>query len=199
MFTKKMLFVLAFSLLLTSTSLFSTGAVYAADDSASNSSVSTEDTTSEDLSDDLAEDYADLDPALAAEATQLLDYLDQLKTIASYEDKAVDTYNSFRYVTSSNRKKTYAAMNNTVVPNYTKFVVGLKQIKPETPELAKIHDQYVKAASLQLQALTLFKKYVSTPQLKVATLKQANLKVDAGIKMLKVYRDNMDDYLDKFE
>ncbi|WP_458120240.1 hypothetical protein [Paenibacillus sp. Z6-24] len=192
---KKLILLLALSFLLSGTSLFPLSPVHAAGDQTTSSSASTEESTR----DELSEDYADLDPALVAEANDLLDYLDQLGKIAAYEDKAVDTYNSVRYVTSSNRKKTYTAMNNTVVPSYTKFVTGLKQIKPSTPELAKIHGKYIKAASLQLQALTLFKKYVSTPQLKSATLKQANLKVDAGIKMLHEYYEDMKQYSKKFE
>ncbi|ANF95479.1 hypothetical protein [Paenibacillus bovis] len=192
MINRKTLFVLTLSLLLTGTSLFSARAVHAADESASSSSAPAADTTSNDLSENN-------DSQLATEVNPLPDYLRQIQKIDSYEDKAVKTYNSYRYVTSSNRKKAYAAMSNIVVPNYTQFVIGLKQIKPEDPQLAKIHGKYIKATSLQLQALTLFQKYVSTPQLNAATLKQANLKVDAGINMLKEYRNDIDQYEEQFK
>lgn len=192
MINRKTLFVLTLSLLLTGTGLFSASAVHAADESASSSSAPAADTTSNDLSENN-------NSQLATEVNPLPDYLRQIQKIDSYEDKAVKTYNSYRYVTSSNRKKAYAAMSNIVVPNYTQFVIGLKQIKPEDPQLAKIHGKYIKATSLQLQALTLFQKYVSTPQLNAATLKQANLKVDAGINMLKEYRNDIDQYEEQFK
>lgn len=159
----------------------------ATDDPSTNPDVTTEE-----------DPWADLDPALVAEAQALTDYADQLDRIAMYEDKAVDTYNKFRYVTSANRKQAYAALTYTVIPNYTKFLVGMKQIKPANSQLAKIHTHYIKAASLHLEAMKLFQKYVSSTTLNVSILNQANAKIDAGMTALNVYKKALTAYTAKF-
>ncbi len=164
-------------------------------DSSTNSTVQppmNEDTgTDPDL--DTGED-PELDPAMLAEAEAMISYGDQLDAIAVYEERAVDTYNKFRYVTSANRKQAYSALTYTVIPNYTKFLAGLKQIKPESVQLAKIHANYIKATSLHLEAMTLFKKYVSSPKLDVSILNKANKKVDAGMAALNSYKKALDAY-----
>lgn len=157
------------------------------------------DDTSEEVSDDVEDALSEVSPELRAEAQGLLDYGDALTAIATYEDKAVDTYNGYRYITANNRKKAYAAMTYTVIPSYTKFVVGLKKIKPANAELAKIHTKYIKAASLQLEALNLFKKYVSSSKLNVSVLSQANQKITAGMNELNAYKAAVEKYSAKFE
>ncbi|MFD1884571.1 hypothetical protein [Paenibacillus wenxiniae] len=145
------------------------------------------------------DDLSEIDPALLAEAEAMIAYADQLDRIAVYEDKAIDTYNKFRYVTSSNRKQAYSALTYTVIPNYTKFLASLKQIKPESVQLAKIHTHYIKAVSLHLEGMTLFKKYVSSPKLQLSILNKANQKIDAGMSELNIYKKAITAYGAKFE
>ncbi|AJS60955.1 hypothetical protein [Paenibacillus sp. IHBB 10380] len=129
----------------------------------------------------------------------LLDYADQLELIAKFEDKAVTVYTKYSYITSSNRKQTYAAFNNTIIPNYTKFVVGLKKIKPTTPELKKIHETYIKGASLQLQAFTLFKNSLSSKSINYKVFDQGNVKLAAGYKLVQKSSDDLEAYAATFE
>ncbi|HEY2494187.1 MAG TPA: hypothetical protein VGI33_14940 [Paenibacillus sp.] len=133
------------------------------------------------------------------EYVALLDYADQLGLIAKFEDKAVSSYTNNSYVTSSSRKQNYAAFNNTIIPNYTKFVVGLKKIKPTTPKLKKIHETYIKGASLQLQAFTLFKNSLSSKSINYKVFDQGNVKLAAGYKLVQKSSDDFEAYAATFE
>ncbi|WP_411344976.1 hypothetical protein ACE3MZ_02465 [Paenibacillus sp. WLX1005] len=194
---KKLLLTLALTCLFGAATPFYAASTYAA--SNNSTTAPSTDNASEDVSEDTEDLLSEVAPALRAEAQGLLDYGDALTAIATYEEKAVDTYNDYRYITSANRKQAYAAMTYTVIPSYTKFVAGLKQIKPANAELAKIHNKYIKAATLQLEALNLFKKYVASSKLNVSVLSQANQKITAGMNELNAYKAAVEKYSAKFE
>ncbi|MFD2878215.1 hypothetical protein ACFTAO_22890 [Paenibacillus rhizoplanae] len=62
------------------------------------------------------------------------EYSKQLELLENYEDKAITVYNQLidLRIKRLNKKKTFfLSLNNTVVPNYTKFVSGLKYLKSE--------------------------------------------------------------------
>ncbi len=207
---KKLSLLLALTVMLGLTAPSVTPYVQAASTSTDTTTTtnSTDGTTQPPLSDDTStdtdlttgeDDLSALDPALLAEAEAMIAYGDQLDKLAVYEDKAVDTYNKFRYVTSANRKQAYSALTYTVIPNYTKFLAGLKQIKPESVQLAKIHTHYIKATSLHLEAMNMFKKYVSSPKLELSILNKANQKVDAGMAELNTYKKAITAYGAQFD
>ena len=81
-------------------------------------------------------DTSEQEPIPSAEEEDFLNYLDALDRTTVYEKKALDSIGS-TYVTSANRKSIFLKLNNTAVPNYTKYVSMLKQIKPENAELQK--------------------------------------------------------------
>ncbi|AJS60956.1 hypothetical protein [Paenibacillus sp. IHBB 10380] len=161
--------------------------------SVTNNKDTDEDYYSED--DTYTEDQGEYDPEYGA----FLFYADQVELLAKLEDKAIAAYNQNNYMTSSNRKKTYLAFNNTIVPTYTKFVVGLKKIKPSQTELKKIHATFIKGASLQLEGLTLIKKSISTQTINMKTFNQAQTKLDAGRKLVKKYSADLEAYAATFE
>ncbi|MGF7048933.1 hypothetical protein J2T13_003441 [Paenibacillus sp. DS2015] len=148
------------------------------------------------FTDEDEEEY-EYDPEFA----EFLDYADQLELIASFENKAISSFEKYAYVniTSSNRKQAFITLNNSVVPNYTKFVVALKKIKPTNTTLKNIHATYIKGASLQLQGLTLMKNSLSTTKINSKLFYQANSKLDTGRTLVSKYSNDIDSYVAKFE
>jgi len=138
-------------------------------------------------------DTSEQEPIPSAEEEDFLNYLDALDLTTVYEKKALDSIGS-TYVTSANRKSIFLKLNNTAVPNYTKYVSMLKQIKPENAELQKIHNKLIKGSYAQLEGYLLFKKSVSKTKVNSALLKQGNAKIDTGIKILEQYKKEIQVY-----
>ncbi|WP_322907565.1 hypothetical protein [Paenibacillus campi] len=140
-----------------------------------------------------------IDPALLKEADQFDEYLWQLADVLQYEDTAWAAYHTNDHVSAINRKQEYQLMTYTVIPNYTKFLSKLKQIKPENAEVAKIHTQYVKSASANLEGFMLYKKYVSSAKRNDQLLKQVQAKMDKGSALLDQYYSDIDEYSVRFD
>jgi hypothetical protein len=166
------------------------------------SSSSLEDTTeAEDVDTDTYEDSEsvdNLDPALVEEATQLLEYSDQMAPLLEYEKKAWNAYYKNDYVNASNRKQEYLLVTNTIIPNYKKFLSGIQHIKPIHPELAKMHAKYVKGATIEMEGFILFQKYVSKTKLNDDILDKSNAKLDVGGNLLLQFDKEMEAYISKF-
>ncbi|MFS0870911.1 hypothetical protein [Paenibacillus xylanilyticus] len=139
-------------------------------------------------------DTTEEEPVLSADEQDFLDYMDALVETTVYEKKALDAIGGSTYVTSSNRKSIFLKLNNTAVPNYTKYVSMLKQIKPENAELKKIHAKLVKGSYAQLEGYLLFKKSVSKTKVNSAVLKQGNAKIATGIKGIEQYNKEIKAY-----
>lgn len=153
-----------------------------------------EDTTTTYSEDNYTEvDTSEQEPIPSADEEDFLNYLDALDMTTVYEKKALDSIGS-TYVTSANRKSIFLKLNNTAVPNYTKYVSMLKQIKPENAELQKIHNKLIKGSYAQLEGYLLFKKSVSKTKVNSALLKQGNAKIDTGIKILEQYKKEIQVY-----
>ncbi|PQP83277.1 hypothetical protein C0Q44_00675 [Paenibacillus sp. PCH8] len=134
---------------------------------------------------------------LTAEEAEFLDYLDALTVSAVYEKKALDAVGGNTYITSSNRKSFYLKLNNTAIPNYTKYVSMLKQIKPENAELKKIHAKLIKGSYAQLEGYQSFKKAVAKTKVNSTFLKQGNDKIATGIKSIQQYHAEIKAYGEK--
>ncbi|MDN4619373.1 hypothetical protein QCD85_14795 [Paenibacillus sp. PsM32] len=147
---------------------------------------------------DESESVENLDPALVEEATQFLEYSDQMAPLLEYEKKAWTAYYKNDYVNNTNRKQEYALVTNTIIPNYKKFLTGIKQIKPTHPELAKMHAKYIKGATLEMEGFLLFQKYVSKTKLNDDILDKSNAKLDVGGDLLLQFDKEMEAYISKF-
>jgi len=161
-----------------------------------------DDSMSGDVEDDTyGDDYGldNIDPELLKESDQYDTYLNGLGDLLEYEDKAWEAYNTNDYVSSENRKQEYKLMTYTVIPNYVKFVSGLKQLKPENAEVAKIHAQYVKGAYTELEGFMLYKKYVSSAKMNDQLLKKAQAKLTAGSALVEQFYSDMDEYSVRFD
>ena len=76
---------------------------------------------------------------------------DKMKKIAPLESVAMNSYNSVR--TELRKDSSIDALNNTVIPNYQRFVGELKAVNPETQEVREVLKIYVEGAALQLKSL----------------------------------------------
>lgn len=148
---------------------------------------------SEDFADDLELD--DAEQELTKDQKDFKKYLEQISRLVPYESKAVDTLGSVGgEVNSTNRKSMYLKLTNTVIPNYTKTVSMLKQIKPSNPELKKIHAYYVKGSYLQLEGYLLYKQAVSKNKVNSKILLQGRAKVRAAGVLLDQYEQQIYPY-----
>ncbi|QWU16656.1 hypothetical protein SAMN04487895_12352 [Paenibacillus sophorae] len=143
------------------------------------------------------EDYTD-DDANDVMLDALVEYVDQIAPLGKYENLALSTYNKYRVVTPSNRKKAYLAFNNVIVPNYTKLVVGLKKAEPSNEELAVIHSYYLSGAKLQLEGFTIMKNSLYSTKIDKKKYAEANKKMTAGTALFNKALAKMDEYSSKY-
>lgn len=147
----------------------------------SDQSYSEDDYLHEELMDELELDEAEL----TADQQELVDYVNQILALKTYLAKASTAMESIgSQANSPNRKSIYLKLTNTVIPNYTKLVSKLKQIKPANPKLKKIHATFVKGNYNQLEGLLLYKQAVSKTKVNQTILKQANTKIQTAINLM---------------
>ncbi|MFX3651428.1 MAG: hypothetical protein ACE3K2_06435 [Paenibacillus sp.] len=128
----------------------------------------------------------ELDAAeLTVDQQELIDYVNQILALKTYIGKASTAMESIRsQADSPNLKSIYLKLTNTVIPNYTKLVSKLKQIKPANPKLKKIHATFVKGNYNQLEGLLLYKQAVSKTKVNYTILKRAKTKIETAIDLL---------------
>ncbi|OWA35434.1 hypothetical protein B9G55_12390 [Saccharibacillus sp. O16] len=128
------------------------------------------------------------------EQTAAQQYADRLDEITPYASKAAESFNTFKTVSSSNRKALYLALNNVIVPNYSKFYYELKKLDPPDGKLTSLHAHYVQGASLQLQGMQLIKKSLYAATINWTVYKQGQAKLREGKKELTLFIDGFKAY-----
>lgn len=196
---KKILATALLAFLLIGTSLIPTASVFAAADTAT--STDSEWITEDDNTNVDEDTYTDedIDPALLEEYEQLLDYTDDISVLADYENKSVDKLNTFDGFGTSNRKQAYTALTNTIIPNYTLFLKGMKKIKTKNKELASMQKVYTKGASLNLQGMKLVKKGLSTSKVNYTSVQKGINLIGQGGDLVEQFNDRFAKYITKFQ
>ncbi|MEK4348809.1 hypothetical protein [Paenibacillus sp. FSL P4-0184] len=128
----------------------------------------------------------------------LEDYIEQLQPLGSYEKKAITTLNQNSFLNDSTRKTIFLTLNNTVLPNYTKFVSGLKNLKANNVELKEIHTSYLAGAKLQLEGFTIMRDSLRTTKINWSKFNAGEKKVAEGIKQLNKSEMLLDKYAIKY-
>lgn len=121
-------------------------------------------------------------------------YADRLDEITSYANKAAGSFNAFKTVSASNRKELYTALNNVIVPSYSKFYYELKRLDPPSGELTELHAHYLQGAALQLQGMQLIKKSLYAAEINWTTYNQGQDKLKAGKKELTLFIEGFKAY-----
>jgi hypothetical protein len=130
----------------------------------------------------------------------LSDYTDQLQLLVNYEKKSIATINQYEVVNDSTRKTIFLALNNTVVPNYTKYVSGLKNIKPNNnnAELKEIYNYHLAGAKLQLEGFIIMRDSLKTTKINYSKFDIGYKKVGDGVKQLNKASMLVDKYKGKY-
>lgn len=128
----------------------------------------------------------------------LEDYIEQLQPLGSYEKKAITTLNQNRLLNDSTRKTLFLTLNNTVLPNYTKFVSGLKNLKANNVELKEIHTYFLAGAKLQLEGFTIMRDSLKTTKINWSKFNAGEKKKAEGIKQLNKSEMLLDEYAIKY-
>ncbi|ETT32905.1 hypothetical protein C162_30944 [Paenibacillus sp. FSL R7-269] len=128
------------------------------------------------------------------------EYSKQLELLENYEEKAITTYNQLidLRIKDSTRKTFFLSLSNTVVPNYTKFVSGLKYVKVNNAELKEIHNHYLAGAKLQLEGMTIMRDSLKTTKINYPKFEAGYNKVGEGVKQLDKAELLLDNYIRKY-
>lgn len=85
-------------------------------------------------------------------APDIVNYVNQgLIGIAELEQKSLERYASVTGENATTNRKLYETLRDFVVPTYKRFVDGLRNIRPENPEVRQVHAIYIQAAEATLE------------------------------------------------
>jgi hypothetical protein len=91
-------------------------------------------------------------------AIDLTNYVNQgVLQIAELEQKSLERYASVTGPNYKSDEEVYAALNDRVIPLYTRFLRGLRKIKPETQEVRELNHVYILGAESLLDGFKTLK------------------------------------------
>jgi hypothetical protein len=82
--------------------------------------------------------------ATSPAAIDLANYVNQgVLQIAELEQKSLERYSSVTGVNYKSDSEVYSSLKDWIIPLYTRFVHGLRKIRPETDEVKTLHWTYI--------------------------------------------------------
>jgi hypothetical protein len=112
-------------------------------------------------------------------AENVVTYTNQgLLNIAELERKALENYASVIGENYTNDERLYEELKNNVVPLYSRFVNGLRNINPDEEEIKRVHRIYLYGADLLLDGFKTMMLGIETNNKMV--IEQANEKIIKG-------------------
>ena len=91
----------------------------------------------------------------------LLNYLNvEVGPLIALQDEALDAWLANTGNNYKDDPTLYSALDETIIPKYGEFTSKLVAIKPETPEVQKIHDILLEAAKLQYEGFKICKEAI---------------------------------------
>jgi hypothetical protein len=128
---------------------------------------------------------------------ELINYINvELPEISLLEEKSINEYNMAAGQNYESDSKLYDVLKSKVIPDYTEFIIKLKDIKIETEELKEIHQIYIDASNLQLEAFNFILKAIDNQD--SAYITEANKKLDEARSKLTVYRNKLFEIAEKY-
>jgi hypothetical protein len=77
----------------------------------------------------------------------IADYVNQgILNIAELEQKSLERYAAVTGPNYTTPERVYDALKNEVIPLYRRFLKGLREIRPETEEVQRVHKTYILGA-----------------------------------------------------
>lgn len=128
---------------------------------------------------------------------EIINYINvELPEITSLEEKSINEYNKATGQNYESDSKLYDVLKSKVIPDYTEFILKLKNIKIENEELKEIHQIYIDASNLQLDAFNFILKAIDNQD--SAYINEANKKLDEARSKLTVYRNKLFEIAEKY-
>ena len=91
----------------------------------------------------------------------LLNYLNvEVGPLNDLQTEALDTWNANTGNNYKDDPTLYSALSETIIPKFGEFTLKLETIKPETPEVQKIHDILLEATRLENEAFKICKEAI---------------------------------------
>ena len=111
--------------------------------------------------------------------TDIATYVNQgILNIAELEQKSLERYAAVTGPNYTTPERVYDALKNDVIPLYRRFLKGLREIRPETEEVKKVHRTYILGAEYLYQG---FKEKMYGIELNNETvIISANQKIERG-------------------
>jgi len=128
----------------------------------------------------------------------LLNYINvEMPKLADLESKATDAYASVSGENYQNDSIMYFTIQQNVIPPYEEFNSIIKTIKPSTPEVQAMHNEYVEAAKDQLEAFQLVLEAIEKQDAEIIT--KANEDLDKAKQLLIYWRKDLDEACKKYD
>ncbi|MED1954887.1 hypothetical protein [Brevibacillus centrosporus] len=126
----------------------------------------------------------------------LLNYINtELPKVADKENQVLNDYASVTGDKYTSDEVVYNTLNDKIMPTYAKFINDLEKIKPSTPEVQKIHEQYVTAANTQQNAFIMIVSAIEKQD--SAELASANEKLASTRQLLREWEASLKQLADK--
>jgi len=91
----------------------------------------------------------------------LLNYLNvEVGPLIALQDEALDTWLANTGNNYKDDPTLYRALNETIIPKFGEFTSKLETIKPQTPEVQKIHDILLEATKLRNEGFKICKEAI---------------------------------------
>ncbi|MFJ8266681.1 hypothetical protein [Peribacillus asahii] len=122
----------------------------------------------------------------------LLNYVNkELKQAGELENTALDAYDSVTGQNYKDDQTMYDVISLTVIPTYRDFITELEDVKAETEEVRKLHEQYIEAANIQQDAFNLILTALENQSHE--KMSEANAKLAEARKILRDYNKGIED------
>ena len=126
----------------------------------------------------------------------LLNYVNtEIPKIAALEDEAIAAYDGVAGENYTGDSIMYFTIKQTVIPKYEEFSAKLSAIQPATTEVKTMNDEYVKAASDQLEGFKLICLAIEKQDAEI--IKQANSDIDKARNLLDLWKKDLDAQCEK--
>ncbi|MGW9128150.1 hypothetical protein ACWGPW_24565 [Paenibacillus chitinolyticus] len=113
----------------------------------------------------------------------------EIPKLADIEKKAISGYTAVTGSNYTSDDALYGALTEEILPSYGDFITGLEKIKPTTPELQKLHEQYVTAANNQQSAFIMIVSAIEKQD--SAEIASANEKLANARQMVRDFQTNL--------
>ena len=128
----------------------------------------------------------------------LLNYINvEMPKLAELETKAMDAYASVSGENYQNDSIMYYTIQQDVIPPYEEFNTIIKSIKPASPEVQAMHNEYIEAAKDQMEAFQLILEAIEKQDPEI--INKANEDLEKAQQLITYWRKDLDEACKKHD